>query len=88
MHTQGSFCGFGCNPIYTLADLELGLAVIAHQDDGANSLGFKEVTDQVIFSVFTNLTCWFEIFLLNDLCFDFNLLGNSKYLETSMAFTV
>ena len=50
MHTQGSFCGFGCNPIYTLADLELGLAVIAHQDDGVNSLGFKEVTDQVIFS--------------------------------------
>ena len=50
LHTQGSFCGFGCNPIYTLADLELGLAVIAHQDDGVNSLGFKEVTDQVIFS--------------------------------------
>ena len=26
VHTQGSFCGFGCNPIYTLADPELGLA--------------------------------------------------------------
>ena len=26
VHTQGSFCGFDCNPICTLADLEFGLA--------------------------------------------------------------
>ena len=25
-HTQGSFCGFDCNPSYTLDDPELGLA--------------------------------------------------------------
>ena len=76
VHTQGSFCGFGCNPIYTLADLELGLAVIAHQDDGVNSLGFKEVTDQVIFSlrsqswlVGLKFFCWM-IFVLISTCWE------------------
>ena len=52
--------------------------VIAHQDDGVNSLGFKEVFDQVIF--FLCSQSWLEFFLLNDLCFDFNLVGNSAWL--------
>ena len=39
MNTQGSVCGFDCNPICTHADLELGLAMMP-LSDFVNSLAW------------------------------------------------